>query len=206
MSGDPVETVVLRNEFYRDGYRKSLSIIVFLIVANILALMAVMTLYNQKPEARFFATSSDGRIIPIEPLSSPGLSSAEILDWTTRAAIKTYSYDHVNYRSALQDVSEMFTGTGWTKFQEALQKSRMLRTVIAQKLVMTAVPTGAPVILEEGVRNSRYLWKIQIPMLLKLQGEKNLTQPVKVTVLVQRVSLINNPKGVAIVNYVVSEG
>jgi hypothetical protein len=50
------------------------------------------------------------------------------------------------------------------------------------------------------------MWKIQLPMLLKLQGPQNITQPIKVTVLVQRVSLINNPKGIAIVNYVVSEG
>lgn len=206
MSDGPLETVVLRNNFYRDGYRKALTIIVFLMIANVLSIMAVLQLFAQKPEARFFATSSDGRIIPIQPLSVPGLSSAEILDWTTKAAIKTYSYDHVNYRASLQDVSEMFTGTGWTKFQEALTKSRMLKTVIAQKLVMTAVPTGAPVILEEGIRNGRYMWKIQIPMLLKLDGARSLSQPVKVTVLVQRVSLINNPKGVAIVNYVVSEG
>jgi|AntRauTorckE5430_2_1112549.scaffolds.fasta_scaffold00008_25 intracellular multiplication protein IcmL len=203
---DGLETVILRNDFYRDGYRKSLSIVLFLLISNVLLAFAVLSLYAQKPEARFFATSSDGRIIPVQPLSVPGLSSAEILDWTTKAAIKTYSYDHVNYRASLQDVSEMFTGTGWTKFQEALTKSRMLKTVIAQKLVMTAVPTGAPIVLEEGVRNARYMWKIQIPMLLKLQGAQNITQPIKVTVLVQRVSLINNPKGVAIVNYVVSEG
>lgn len=206
MSEGPLETVVLRNDFYRDGYRKSLSIIIFLLLANVLLGLSVLSLYSQKPEARFFATSSDGRIIPVQPLSQPGLSTAEVLDWTTKASIKTYSYDFVNYRASLQEVSEMFTGTGWTKFQEALTKSRMLKTVIAQKLVMTAVPTGAPRIVEEGVRNGRYMWKIQIPMLLKLQGSQNITQPIKVSVLVQRVSLINNPKGIAIVNYVVSEG
>lgn len=206
MSDGPLETVILRNDFYRDGYRKSLSIIVFLLISNFLLGFVVLSLYSQKPEAKFFATSSDGRIIPVQPLSVPGLSTAEIVDWTTKAAIKTYSYDFVNYRASLQEVSEMFTGVGWTKFQEALTKSRMLKTVIAQKLVMTAVPTGAPRIVEEGTRNGKYMWKIQIPMLLKLQGTQNITQPIKVTVLVQRVSLINNPKGIAIVNYVVSEG
>lgn len=205
MSNGPLETVVLKNEFYKDGYRKALTIVFFLVIANIFALMAVFALYSQKPEARFFATSSDGRIIPVQPLHVPGISTAELLDWTTKAVVKTYSYDHVNYRASLQDVSEMFTGTGWTNFQKALTKSRMLKTVIAQKAVMTAVPTEAPRILEEGRRNGRYMWKIEMPMLLKLQGAQNVTQPIMVTVLIQRVSLINNPKGVAIVNYVVSE-
>lgn len=206
MSDSPLETVVLRNDFYRDGYRKSLSIILFLIISNLLMGGVVLKLYSQKPEARFFATSSDGRIIPILPLSEPGLSNAEIIDWATKAAIKTYSYDHVNYRASLQEVSEMFTGEGWTNFQKALTNTRSLNTVIAQKSVMTAVPTGAAIIRERGKRNGRYMWKIQIPMLVKIEGGQSIALPVMVTMLVQRVSLINNPKGVAIVNYVVSEG
>ena len=206
MAHDALESVVIRNDFYRDGYRKCLTAVLVLAVANLIGLISVYSMFSQRPETKFFATSPDGRIIPVMPLTQPGMSKAEILAWTTQAAIKSYTYDYVNYRTSLQDVSEMFTGTGWTRFQEALTSSRMLKTVIAKQLVMTSVPTGAPLIIEEGVRNNRFVWKIQIPMLVKLSGQQSLTQPVKVTMLVQRVSLVNNPQGVAIVNYVVSEG
>lgn len=205
MADEALESVIIRNEFYRDGYRKCLTAVLVLILANIIGLMSVFAMYTQRPETKFFATSPDGRIIPIVPLNQKGKSSAEILDWATKAAIKTYTYDYVNYRTSLQDVSELFTGDGWTQFQRALTSSRMLKTVIASKLVMTARPTGAPVVVEEGVRNNRYIWSIQIPMLVKLSGDKSLTKPVKVSMLVQRVSLVNNPEGIAIVNFVVSE-
>ena len=70
---------------------------------------------------------------------------------------------------------------------------------------MTASPTSAAVISESAVRGDRYTWKVEIPMLLKLKGKTPLTVPVKVTMLLQRVSLVNNPDGIAIVNFVVSE-
>ncbi|MEC7031007.1 MAG: type IVB secretion system apparatus protein IcmL/DotI [Pseudomonadota bacterium] len=206
MSNDALETVVVRNEFYRDGYRKSLVIILVLVVTNLLALFSVIRLYNRPDPVAFFATTSDGRIIPILPLDQPGKRDAEIIDWATKAAIKTYTYDFVNYRDALQQVSQSFTGNGWTNFQRAMQDSGMLKTVIAQQLVMTAEPTMAAVISDKGVsRTGRYTWKIEIPMLLKLKGPKSMTVPVRVSMLLQRVSLVNNPDGIAIVNYVVSE-
>jgi len=205
MSQDALEAVVYRNEFYRDGYRKSLLIIVLLILSNLFAIVSVYNVLSKPNPVAFFATAPDGRIIPVLPLSEPGMKNSAVVDWATKAAIKTYTYDFVNYRSSLQEVSQLFTGTGWTKFQEAMQKSRMLKTVIKQELVMTATPTAAATITESAVRYDRYTWKVEIPMLLKLKGKTPLTVPVKVTLLLQRVSLVNNPDGIAIVNFVVSE-
>ena len=205
MSDDALEAVVLRNEFYRDGYRKSLLIVVILIVSNLFAIFAIARLNDRPTPVAFFATSSDGRIIPVLELSEPGKSNAEIIDWATRSAIKAYTYDFVNYRDALQQASQKFTGTGWTNFQKAMQSSGMLKTVVAERLVMTAQPTSAAVIADSGVRNGKYTWRVEIPMMLKLEGPKGLKQPVRVSMLIQRVSLVNNPDGIAIVNYVVTD-
>jgi len=105
----------------------------------------------------------------------------------------------------LQAVAASFTSDGWGMFLQALQSSRMLDTVLAQKLVMTAAPTGAPVIKQQGVVNGRYSWKIAIPMLVKLNGTTNITQPVQIYMMIQRVALVNNPKGIAINSFIVSE-
>lgn len=205
MSEDALEAVVYRNEFYRDGYRKSLLIIVMLIVSNIFALISVYNVLSKPSPVAFFATSPDGRIIPVLPLSEPGMKNSEVVDWATKAAIRSYTYDFVNYRASLQQVSQLFTGPGWTKFQEAMTKSRMLKTVVTQELVMTAKPTAAAVISQSSPRDGRYTWKVEVPMILFLKGKTNLEVPVKVTMLLQRVSLVNNPDGIAIVNFVVSE-
>lgn len=206
MSDDVLETVRLRNDFYRDGYRKLMTVCLVLCITNVLSLLTAYTVFSKPDQVHFFATSSDGRIIPVEPLNEPGISTAELLDWSAKAAIKIYSYDYVNYRDDLQSVSSMFTGQGWQSFQDTLTSSRMLKSVIAQKLVMNAVPTGSPTIVEKGILNGRYTWKVQIPMLVKLQGSTPLSSPVMVSLLIQRVSLVNNPDGIGIINIIATEG
>ncbi|MDC3181199.1 type IVB secretion system apparatus protein IcmL/DotI [Gammaproteobacteria bacterium] len=206
MSDDVLETVQLRTDFYKDGYRKLATIVLVLGIANILMVFALLSTYSKPDEVRFFATSSDGRIIPVQPLNLPGKTSAEIIDWSVRAATKVYSYDYVNYRDDLRSVSSMFTGKGWQSFQETLTRSRTLKTVVAEKLVMNAEPTGAASILEQGVLDNRYTWKVQVPILVRMQGNTEMRIPVLVTLLVQRVSLVDNPEGIGIIQMIISEG
>jgi intracellular multiplication protein IcmL len=206
MSDKVLETVKLRTDFYRDGYRKLATIVLILCASNLLSILTVSYMFSKPQEVRFFATSSDGRIIPVQPLNQPGITNAELLDWTVRAATKIYSYDYVNYRDDLQSVSAMFTGQGWQSFQDTLTSSRVLKTVVAEKLVMSATPTGSATIIEKGILNGKFTWKVQVPMLVKLQGNTPLSSPVLVTMLVQRVSLVNNPEGIGIINIVVKEG
>ena len=204
---DALMAVQMRYDFYRDGYRRLVSILLLLLVLNAITIISAMYLYNQRPEPKFFATSSDGQIVQIHPLSQPVFSTAQVITWATEAAMQAYSYDYVNYRQQISLVAKSFSSNGWSFFLDALNKSLMLKTVIDQKLVMTAVPTGAPVIIQKGEVQGRYTWQIEIPMLVKMQGQNNLPPtPVKITMMVQRVSLANSAKGIAIVNYIASEG
>lgn len=205
MNEDPLVVVGMRYEFYRDGYRKILGLVIISVILNAMLAYAVYYMAMNPPAPRYFATSPDGQIIPVKPLDEPVYATADILSWATNVAITTYTYDYINFRSDLQAVAASFTSDGWGMFLQALQSSRMLDTVLAQKLVMTAAPTGAPVIKQQGVVNGRYSWKIAIPMLVKLNGTTNITQPVQIYMMIQRVALVNNPKGIAINSFIVSE-
>ena len=48
MSEDVLETIHIRNDFYRDGYRKCLFIVLILIVSNLLMLSALFVQFNKK--------------------------------------------------------------------------------------------------------------------------------------------------------------
>ena len=205
MKEDPLVVVGLRYEFYRDGYRKILSLVMLSMALNMLLAYAVYYIAMHPPTPRYFATSVDGQIMAVRPLDDPVYSTADILSWSTNVAITAYTYDYINFRGDLQNVASSFTSDGWGMFLNALKNSRMLDTVMAQKLVMTASPTGAPVIQQQGIVNGRYSWKISIPMLVKLNGATMISQPVQVYMMLQRVALANNPKGIAINSFIVSE-
>jgi len=204
---DALKLVRLRNNFYRDSYRRVLAVLLFMVVANIGLLGLLAYRMTHVTPTRYFATSADGRITPLQPLSQPLVSVSALLQWANQAAVDAYSYNFVNYRKQLQAASEYFTPSGWRTYEAALKSSRNLETVIARKLVVTAVATGAPVILDQRVVNGRYAWKVQMPLLVTYQSASTLfQQPLVVTMIVTRVSMRDVPKGIAISQFIASAG
>lgn len=203
---DALELIKLRNNFYRDSYRRVLAVLLLMvvIVIGLLGLLGYMLTHPTKPE--YFATTSDGRVIRLYALSEPVVSKAELLEWAAMAATEANTYDFTNYRKQLQDASQHFTPTGWQYFQEELKRSNNLELVIKKKLNVNAVPTGAPVILGQGLVNGVYKWRIELPLLLTYQSaSEHIAQPVIVRILVSRVSTLETPKGIQIESFIMAE-
>ncbi len=203
---DAIEMIRLRNNFYRDGYRRVLVILLISIIANlILGGILGYTLYN-RPKPEYFATTKEGKVLRLYPLSNPVVSTAELLQWAATAATASYTFNFVNYRKELQSASEYFTPSGWKVFQDALKASRNLETVINKKLTVNAVATGAPIIIDQGVIGGKYKWKVQLPILITYESANTkITQPTIVTMIISRVSTLETVKGIAIDAFYMSE-
>lgn len=207
MADDAVQLVQLRNQFYRDSHQKMV-ISLLLAVAIIVVLgMALIYLVTNPPQPRYFAITAEGQLTPMVPLSQPNISQPALLQWANTAAIASYTYNFVNYRQELQAASEFFTPPGWRAFMDALNSSNNLTAVIAKKLVVSAVATGAPVILQEGLLNGVYAWRVQMPMLVTYQSASDFSQQsVTVTMLITRIPTLNSVRGIGIAQFIVTGG
>lgn len=196
--------VVIRNEFYRDGYRNMLRLVVIQ-GAVIVGLLAVVFLILQarEPENRYFATTEDGRLVPMVPLNQPNLSTPALMSWTAQAATEVMTFGFNDYRRRLQEASRNFTRTGWQSFTQALSKSRTVEMMEANQQVVTAAPLGAPVLEREGLVNERYQWVVQMPMVLTYQsGSLTRTDRLLVTLVIVRVPRLENPNGIGIEQWI----
>jgi len=206
-SENAVELIKLRNIFYRDSYQRILIALIITLLASVFLIFIVFFQLTHKPIPQYFAISSDGKLVKLQPLSQPAISSPILLQWAVDAATAAYSYDFVNYRSSLQHVQNRFTPNGWSNFESALKSTRILETVVSKKLIVSAVATGAPVIEEQGMLDGAYAWKVNLPLLVTYQSSNELTQqPLIVTMIISRVSPVSYPDGIAIVSFVTSEG
>lgn len=198
-----LELVTLRNTFYRDNYRRVLGALLLMIVINIGLGGVIFYQIYHRPKPVYFATTSEGRIIKLQPLSMPVVSKGALMQWAAEAAMASYSYTFSNYRRDLQAASDYYTPDGWKNFQEELRASRNLETVLAKKLNVSAVASGAPTISEQGRIGGAYAWRVQIPLTIKYESASvNFPQYVLVTMLIKRVSTLNYPKGIAIQSFV----
>ncbi len=205
MADDALAVVTLRNQFYQDGQRKITITLIISVIANLFLALMLGYIITHPPTPKYFATTVNGRITPLFELNQPNQSDPSILQWSNQAAIAAFTYNFVNYRAELQASSGFFTAEGWTQFLNALESSNNLEAVKAKKLIVSAVATRAPIILQKGLLNGRYAWRVQMPILVTFQSASEFAQQNNVvTMLVTRVSTLNSPKGIGIAQFVVA--
>ncbi|KTD74484.1 type IVB secretion system apparatus protein IcmL/DotI [Legionella tucsonensis] len=204
MAEDALTVVALRNKFYKDSQRKVILALLIALIVNIVLAALLVYMITHPPAPKYFATSINGRITPLFPLNEPNQSDSAVLQWANQAAIAAFTYNFVNYRDELQASSGFFTPEGWDQFLNALQQSNNLDAVKAKKLIVSAVATRAPIILQKGVLNGNFSWRIQMPILVTYQSASEFTQQNNVvTMLITRISTLNSPRGIGISQFVV---
>jgi intracellular multiplication protein IcmL len=204
MAEDALTVVALRNKFYKDSQRKVIFALLIAILVNLVLGSMLTYIITHPPAPKYFATSINGRITPLFPLDQPNQSDSAVLQWANQAAIASFTYNFVNYRDELQASSGFFTPEGWDQFLSALQQSNNLDAVKAKKLIVSAVATRAPIILQKGVLNGSFSWRVQMPILVTYQSASEFTQQNNVvTMLITRVSTLNSPRGIGISQFVV---
>lgn len=204
MAEDALTAVALRNTFYRDGQRKLIIVLLVSMLGNFLLAGILAYLLSHPPLPKYFATSINGRITPLFPLNEPNQSDPAVLQWANTAAIAAFSFNFVNYKSELQASSLFFTPEGWDQFLTALTQSNNLDAVKAKKLIVSAVATRAPIILQKGILNGKYAWRVQMPILVTYQSASDFFQQNNVvTMLITRISTLNSPRGIGISQFVV---
>jgi intracellular multiplication protein IcmL len=197
-------TVVIRNEFYRDGYRSLLRLCLLEGVA-ILVLLGAMyfVIHVHQPQDRYFATTEDGRLIPMVSLAEPNLSTPALMSWVAQSSTEVMTFGFNDYRRRLQESSRNFTRRGWESFTQALQRSRIIEMLEANQQVITAAPAGAPILESEGLIAGRYQWIIQLPLVLTYQsGSRTKSDNLLVTVVVVRVPRLESASGVGIEQWI----
>lgn len=204
----PLGAVVLRNQFYRDNYRALLKIAVLQVIV-IVGLIGAMffVVQTHQPENRYFATTEDGRLVPMVPLSEPNLSTPALMSWVAQASTEVMTFGFNDYKRRLQEASRNFTARGWESFTLALQRSRIIEMMETNQQVLTAAPQGAPVLQSEGLVMGRYQWVVQIPMILSYQaGQKTRSDKLLVTLVIVRVPRLESSSGVGIEQWIAVPG
>jgi intracellular multiplication protein IcmL len=200
----PLGRVVVRNEFYRDGYRTLLRVAFIEAVAIVGLIIAIVAIVNAyQPENRYFATTEDGRVVPMVPLSDPNLSRAAVLSWAAQSAAETYTFGFSDYRRRLQESSRHFTRKGWASFVKALQDSGQIEAVEKNRQIYSATLRSAPTVLSEGLVRGVYQWQIELPMLITVDlgsGQKSMSMNIQLIVV--RVPRLESPNGLGIEQWV----
>ncbi|HYF98137.1 MAG TPA: type IVB secretion system apparatus protein IcmL/DotI [Coxiellaceae bacterium] len=191
-----------RNEFYRDSYRRILNLLLIFsfISVGLVAVLGVLEL--TEPQPKYYATLSNGRIVPMQALSEPTVTSNYIMQWASLAVRAAYNLDFVNYQTQLNSAAPYFTTDGWNAFMNALNGTGVISSLQTNKLIMSAVVSDAPIVLDKSIINGHYTWHVQVPLLVTYSSaSQNRKQNLVVTLTIVRVSTLNTAQGIQINNF-----
>lgn len=165
----------------------------------LLILSAIMFFLEMtKPKPTYFVRDTAGNTAKMLNLNEPNVSTDTLLRWVSLAVTNAYTLDFVDYQQQRESLRNFFTKAGYKNFLEATESR--LQGVIKQKLIVTAVVSGTPVLLEEGSMSGFYAWRIQLPLLLSYQGasEKSTKENLAVSVLIMRMPTKEASTGIGI--------
>lgn len=192
-----------KHNHYRDRYYQILRWIVLLAISAVVFTVVLAYMNMKQSQPNYYATTTSGQTIPLHPLGEPVVTNKYILQWASIATRKALNLDFVNYESQLNSVQSYFTVGGWNKFKIALKTSGLLNTVISKKLEMSAVVSGAPLIVNRSVFHGRFTWTIQLPVLITFtSASENKKSSWIVTMDVQRVPVLDTAAGIQISNFI----
>lgn len=147
------------------------------------------------------------KIFLLEPLNKPYLNKKQLFQWVVEAAVSVYTIDFVNFEKDVQSSKPYFTDAGFRQLIRALKDSGAIDDIREKQLIATAVAQGAPIIIDRGTRQGRYFWKLQLPLKVTYQGASELIpQDLVVAMIVTRVPVEENPKGIGIESIDIREG
>jgi intracellular multiplication protein IcmL len=195
--------VELEDNFYRDSFTKVILIFISLVVGILLTIAMSVYVHMHKPSPKVFPVGDEWRILPPVPVDQPYLSSAELTQWVIDAASRMFVFNFTQYDDQLKASKSFFTDDGWQIFLNQLNIYANNNKVLTEKMFVSGVPSGAPIIVNEGLQSGRYVWLVQMPLDLSYSWAgtpRSHTQTLTLQLTVVRVPTLDNLSGVAIDN------
>ena len=204
---EALQTVSLRDDFYRDGFYPVLYALVIVVTGFFFMMGISIWLVVSKPSPVTFQTDEAWRLLPPIPVNQPWIATPDLIQWVTDVLPAAFNIDFINYPQEIQAASAYFTADGYKKFLQVMNLYAAPDTLLNEKLFVSAGAAGAPFILNQGLLQGDYGWWIQMPLNLSYSSaEKGSIVPLVVQVLVIRVPTTDDLKGIRIANMIVTKG
>ena len=174
------------------------------LVSLILVILTSVVFFSAHVKNNYFATTTDGQLFKLSPLSSPIESDQAVEGFAGHALTDTFTFDYVNVKHQISSRGNFYTPDAFTQIKKDLGNSGgIANEAVKNKWIVKATLMAAPELIHKGLlpKSSTYGWRMSFPLMITYQTEeKTSSQQYTADVTVIRVNQKNNPSGIAIAN------
>ena len=206
MSQTALAAIFARNNFYKSSFHNLLKVYFLLCCVTVILLYFIVEYRRDHTKPFYFATDALGQVLQLPSLNQAYLEDEEVTEWVKYVVEHLYSYNFVNYRKDLHEIRPYFTSKGYNELMLGLKRSNNLNAVRANRLVVYPDNFKQPIIVKKGIKGNKYSWIVQADLNVVYENElKKIVQPIRVDLLVQRESRLNNTDAIAIAQLVAQD-
>ncbi len=173
----------------------------FSLLSLVMNLILGYALVWRFPIKQFLWTNDAQAVCAAIPLTEPNVSQARIKDLAASAAVQVNTYDYSNYRQLINAaLTQHFTPRARDLYRNALAETGIVERVRSSFMVVSGVTAGPPNIAQEGRKEGRYFWLVEVP--LRVFYRTNTETKAENRILTMTVVRVEpspiNPNGIAI--------
>jgi|GEM_PF-2800385 len=150
----------------------------------------------------YFATTEDGRLVPMIPLSDPKIRDKALVSMVKKVVLDSFDYNSNDYRLKLKEATKYYTKRGWESLTVALSDHAITDVLKNNGASVTSQVLAEPEIIEKKNKAGRYEWVLKMPVEIQFGGKQIITT---LKVMVVRTPMLESPNGVGIENIVFSD-
>lgn len=161
-----------------------------------LCIIAGLTWQVMHPTIQNFATT-DGRVIPLVASDIPLYSDAQVADFGNQLLRESFTLDFVHYRDQMNAQQGKYSDDGYRSYVAAITNSNVLSALKDKKMNLSIMTSTGVVVSKGQLDNGVYAWKIQYPVVIRLQGQ-NTSLPAQsfvMSLLISRADQRKKPAG-----------
>jgi intracellular multiplication protein IcmL len=207
IEGHGAELVIESRNWYLGQNQKLFKVLFLLTVLLLFSFFLNGWQIVFRPEPRYFAVTHDLRILEMPPLSEPVVESRSLSNWAGDVLVRALSLNFLTWRQTLSDLRSDFEPAGFESFIESLKSGGHLEKIEKERLSLSALISGAPVVTKSFVRDGVMNWHMEMPLVLSYESSTGVvaSQKLLAEMVIQRTQTSLNPRGVVIRQIVLSK-
>lgn len=188
----------------RDLFKLSLWMNLIMAPALLLSLIFIGVLFTTRPAPLTFGLTQDLQVVPFIPLNEEYIDQANLNNWAAETAVKTLSLSFTHFNQQLEDVHDRYFDEAFEQVLASLEKAQFLPTIRGdgntQPANSNATLTAPAVVVGKGLVDGVMNWRIEFPVVIgfEFRGGASNVQKRLAIVIVQRIPVAENPRGVKI--------
>jgi intracellular multiplication protein IcmL len=115
----------------------------------------------------------------------PERTDRSVEAWSYEAMMASFGFTFVNYKDELAQAKDYYNESAYQSYQDYFKNAKLLDDAIENKLISTVGLERSPIVIQKGLLNNLYAWKIESPLIITLLSANNhVTQYKRATLLI----------------------